>query len=191
MPRLRRISVVSVLGLLAIAAFASTADAAGLAVDKLVTVNQGTGSRTIVSPAFSTTASNELLLAFVSSDGPTASGAQTFATVTGGGLTWQLRRRANAQYGTSEIWQAVATSPLTAAQVTATRLTGSYQGAMTIVSFIGADTTSAGATAGGERGHRCAQRVARHHPHLARGCGAPAATGTRPWPERSVPIRRR
>ena len=68
--------------------------------------------------------------------------------MTGGGLTWQLRRRANAQYGTSEIWQAVATSPLTAAQVTATRLTGSYQGAMTIVSFIGADTTSAGATAG-------------------------------------------
>ena len=62
MPRLRRISVVSVLGLLAIAAFASTADAAGLAVDQLVTVNQGTGSRTIVSPAFSTTASNELLL---------------------------------------------------------------------------------------------------------------------------------
>ena len=136
------------LGLLAVAAFASTADAAGLAVDQLVTVNQGTAARTIVSPAFSTTASNELLLAFVSSDGPTASGAQTFATVTGGGVTWQLRRRANAQYGTSEIWQAVAASPLTAAKVTATRLTGSYQGAMTIVSFIGADTTSAGATAG-------------------------------------------
>ena len=87
MPRLRRISVVSVLGLLAVAAFASTAGAAGLAVDQLVTVNQSTAGRTIVSPAFSTTAGNELLLAFISSDGPTASGAQTFATVTGGGLT--------------------------------------------------------------------------------------------------------
>ena len=63
-------------------------------------------------------------------------------------MTWQLRRRANAQYGTSEIWQAVAPSPLTAAKVTATRLTGSYQGSLTVVSFIGADTTSTGATNG-------------------------------------------
>jgi chitodextrinase len=148
MPPVRRLCVVSLLGLLAVAVLASTADAAGLAVDQLVTTNQGTAGRTIVSPAFSTTASNELLLAFVSSDGPTASGAQTFATVTGGGVTWQLRRRANAQYGTSEIWQAVAPSPLTSATVTATRLTGSYQGSMTIVSFIGADTTSTGATNG-------------------------------------------
>jgi chitodextrinase len=145
---MRRLSVACLLGLLAGAIFASGADAAGLAVDQLVTVNQGTAAKTVVSPAFSTTASNELLLAFVTSDGPTASGAQTFATVTGGGLTWQLRRRANAQYGTSEIWQAVAASPLTAAKVTATRLTGSYQGAMTVVSFTGADTTTQGATAG-------------------------------------------
>jgi chitodextrinase len=148
MPQLRRLCFVYLLGLLAVGVFASSADAAGLAVDQLVTTNQGTNSRTIVSPAFTTTASNELLLAFVSSDGPTASGAQTFATVTGGGVTWQLRRRANAQYGTSEIWQAVAPSPLTAAKVTATRLTGSYQGSLTVVSFIGADTTSPGASNG-------------------------------------------
>src|SRR3954451_4823880 len=148
MPQLRRLCVVYLLGLLAVGVFASSADAAGLAVDQLVTTNQGTNSRTIVSPAITTTASNELLLAFVSSDGPTASGAQTFASVTGGGVKWQLRRRANAQYGTSEIWQAVAARPLTAAKVTATRLTGSYQGAMAIVSFIGPYTTSVGATAG-------------------------------------------
>ena len=99
----RVLFAVVIVGLLAIGA--SPAQAAGLAVDQLVTTNQGTNSRTIVSPAFSTTATNELLLAFVSSDGPTASGAQMFASVTGGGVTWQLRRRANAQYGTSEIWR--------------------------------------------------------------------------------------
>ena len=77
MPQLRRLCVVSLLGLLAVAVLASSADAAGLAVDQLVTTNQGTGSQTIVSPTFSTTASNELLLAFASSDGPTASGAQS------------------------------------------------------------------------------------------------------------------
>ena len=72
MPQLRRLCVLYLLGLLAVGVFASSADAAGLAVDQLVTTNQGTNSRTIVSPAFTTTASNELLLAFVSSDGPTA-----------------------------------------------------------------------------------------------------------------------
>ena len=126
----------------------SPADAAGLTLDQLVTANQAVASRGISSPFFSTTASNELLLAFISSDGPPASGAQTFATVTGGGLTWQLRRRANAQYGTSEIWQAVAPGPLTNARVTATRLTGTYQGSITVAGFTGADTGATGATGG-------------------------------------------
>ena len=142
----RCLFILTLFGLLVVGA--STADAAGLAVDQLVSTNQGTASRTIVSGNFSTTVSNELLLAFISSDGPTASGAQTFATVTGGGVTWQLRRRANAQYGTSEIWQAVAPTPLTNARITATRLTGSYQGSITVVGFIGADTAAVGATGG-------------------------------------------
>jgi chitodextrinase len=134
---------------LLVVAHAHAAHAAGLAVDTLVTTNQSTGARTIVSPAFSTTGSNELLVAFVNSDGPTASGAQTFSGLSGGGVTWQLRRRTNVQYGTSEIWQAVAPQPLSAVKITATRLTGSYQGSITVVAFNGADTTASGATGSG------------------------------------------
>jgi len=70
---------------------AGAARAATVTVDKLVSTNQTTAAATIASPAFTTTASNELLVAFVGSDGPMAAGAQTFATVTGGGLTWTLR----------------------------------------------------------------------------------------------------
>jgi chitodextrinase len=144
--RLSRLLLIAAFLLLACAV--SSAEAAGLAVDQLVTASQGTAATSIASPTFSTTNSNELLLAFVTSDGPAASGAQTFATVTGGGVTWQLRRRANAQYGTAEIWQAVAPAPLTNARVTATRLTGSYQGSITVATFTGADATATGATGG-------------------------------------------
>jgi chitodextrinase len=144
--RVRLLTALAVLGSLAVGA--APADAAGLAVDQLVNTNQGTSSATIVSPAFSTTASNELLVALIASDGPTASGAQTFATVTGGNVTWQLRRRVNTQYGTAEIWTAVAPTPLSNVRITARRLTGSYQGAMTIATFVGADTAAVPATGG-------------------------------------------
>ncbi|MDA0160515.1 DUF1929 domain-containing protein [Solirubrobacter ginsenosidimutans] len=128
---------------------ATDAHAAGLAVDKLVTTNQSTAARTIVSPALTTTAANELLVAFVSSDGPTASGAQTFSSVTGGSLTWTLRRRTNVQNGTSEIWTAVAPQPMTNQTITATRLTGSYQGTLTVAAFSGAETAATPATGSG------------------------------------------
>ena len=127
-------------------ASAASAGAAGLAVDQLVTTNQTAKGTSVASTTFSTTAPNELLVAFISSDGPPAAGAQAFASVTGGGLTWQLRRRTNAQFGTSEIWQAVAPAALTNAKVTATRLSGSYQGTITVATFTGADTAALGAT---------------------------------------------
>ena len=65
--------------------------------------------------------------------------------VSGGGLTWTLRSRANAQPGTAEIWQAVAPTPLTNATITATRAKGGYQGAISVAAFVGADTTVNGA----------------------------------------------
>src|SRR3954454_24358593 len=107
---------------------AATAQAATLAVDKVVSTNQTTAATSIVSPAFGTSAGNELLVAFVTSDGPLGTVAQTFSGVTGAGVTWTLRRRANTQYGTSEIWTAVAAAPVPNATVTARRLTGSYVG---------------------------------------------------------------
>jgi hypothetical protein len=91
-----------------------------------------------------TTGTNELLLAFVSSDG--SSGAQ-IASVSGGGLTWTLRQRSNGQPGTAEIWQAVAPAPLSNVTVTATQKSGSWQSSLTVAGFLGADT-AAGAVTG-------------------------------------------
>lgn len=117
-----------------------------IAVDKTVTTNQTSASSTISSPSFTTSQSNELLVAFITSDGPSGT-AQSFKTVTGGGLTWTLRKRVNTRAGTSEIWTAYATTVLSNAVVLATRNSGSYVGSITVVTFIGASSTP-GATGG-------------------------------------------
>jgi hypothetical protein len=120
---------------------------AAVAVDKTVTTHQASGSASITSPAFSTASPGELLLAFVTSDGPSAGGSQSFSKVTGGGLAWRLRRRANAQAGTAEIWAANAPAALTSATVTATRGVSGYGGSITVVAFTGADQVVDGPTA--------------------------------------------
>ncbi|WP_224089931.1 hypothetical protein [Arthrobacter sp. StoSoilB13] len=94
-----------------------------------------------------TTASNELILAFISSDGPNSANSARIAAVSGAGLSWTLRQRTNTQPGTAEIWQAVAPGPLSNATITATQASGSWQAAMTVVAFRGADITT-GATLG-------------------------------------------
>lgn len=96
-------------------------------------------SKTVTSPFFSTSSPNELLLAFVSAD--YLSGTNTTVTgVSGGGLTWALVLRTNAQSGTAEIWRAFTPSILTNASVTAT-LSQSVVSAITVLSFTGADAT--------------------------------------------------
>ena len=108
----------------------------GLAIDITTFKDNNSASSTITTAAFSTTASNELLLAFIASDALSAS--VTVSSVSGGSLTWTLVQRTNAQLGTSEIWRAFATSPLTNITVTA-NLSQTVTGSMTVMSFIGAD----------------------------------------------------
>jgi hypothetical protein len=131
---------------LLLALFASSASAA-VSVDKTVTTHQSAAAKTIVSPALTTSAAGELLLAFVSSDGPSGAGSISFSGVTGGGLTWHLVRRANAQAGTAEIWAASAPAVITNATVTATRASGSYAGSITVVALSGADLSAPVASA--------------------------------------------
>jgi chitodextrinase len=121
--------------------------AAPITVDKQITTHQTSKGKTITSPTFTTSQGNELLVAFITSDGPSAS-AQSFSSVTGGGLTWTLRKRVNTQQGTSEIWTASATSVLTNASVTATRSNGSYAGSITVATFKNANLTTIGAVGG-------------------------------------------
>ena len=119
----------------------------GITIDKIVSAHQGTSSTTISTPGVTTTGSNELILAFISSDGPNSANSARIAGVAGAGLSWTLRQRTNTQPGTAEIWQALAPGPLSNATITATQASGSWQAAMTVVAFRGADTTT-GATLG-------------------------------------------
>jgi hypothetical protein len=116
-----------------------------LSLDKIVSTHQGSATSTISAPALTTAQSGELLLAFIGSDGP-RSGNQSISGVSGGGLTWTLRQRANTQRGTAEIWQAIAPLALSNAVITATRSKGNYQGAIGVAAFVGADTNLNGAT---------------------------------------------
>jgi hypothetical protein len=106
--------------------------------DVIVSRDQGSPQTTVRTGTFSTTSANELLLAFVSVDGPPAGGGKTTVTqVTGGGLTWTLAARSNAQLGGAEIWRASATGILTNVSVTAT-LSRSFESSLTVVSFTNA-----------------------------------------------------
>ncbi len=125
---------------------ASAAPAFG--VDGSVVTHQNTKATSITSGPLSTTNANDLIVAFIASDGPNRSAGISFSSVTGGGLTWRLRQRMNVQAGTAEIWQAVAPTVLTNVTFQATRNAGSYAGMMDIVAFSGADTAVDGAVGG-------------------------------------------
>ena len=117
--------------------------APGLAVDKQVATHQSAASSSISSPSMTTAQAGELIVAFIMSDG-SATANQTFSSVTGGGLSWRLRQRSNAQSGTSEIWQAVAPTAVSNLVVTANRGSGSYGGSIVVTAFIGANTGTGG-----------------------------------------------
>jgi hypothetical protein len=106
------------------------------------------GQGIMTTPSFSTSIPSDLLVAFVSYDGPSGS-AQT-ATVSGAGMTWTLLERSNTQSGTAEIWSArVDGIVLSNATVMAQPETaGSYHGSLTVIAF----TNAAGTTVVGRTG---------------------------------------
>src|SRR5215831_12829250 len=123
---------------------ATNAGLAAISVDASVSVDQASANAKIVSPAFSTTAGNELLLAFISADW--LSGPNTTVTgITGGGLTWTLVVRANGQSGTSEIWRAFASATLSSVSVIAT-FSQAVVCSMTVMSFAGVDPSGINGT---------------------------------------------
>jgi len=102
-----------------------------------------TGNSTVTTAPFSTTAANETLVALVSADGPSGTGAQT-ATVSGAGLTWTLAQRENNQSGDSEVWTATAPSSLSNVTVTSTPTTPGFDQQLTVLAFRGAAGVGAG-----------------------------------------------
>jgi len=126
----------------------ASASTGGVKLDRQVSRNAGPGS-TLISPGLSTSAGNELLIAFLSSDGPGMPSSQSFTSVTGGGLTWSRVVASNAQSGAAEIWTAFSTNPVSNLTVTATRAAGGYEGSITVAAFKGASGTGAVAAAAG------------------------------------------
>ncbi|MGO9211040.1 MAG: N,N-dimethylformamidase beta subunit family domain-containing protein [Terriglobales bacterium] len=115
-----------------------------LAIDQSVSTDRSTSSTTITSPTFTTTKTNELLLAFVASDGNTAGITVTgVANATGTALTWTLVKRTNTQLGTAEIWRAFSPTALSGASVKAT-LSQSVAASITVVTFSGVDPSGTG-----------------------------------------------
>ena len=105
-----------------------------------------------------TAAPNDLLLAFVSADGP-GNQSQT-ATVSGAGLTWTLVRRTNAQSGSAEIWQAVAPTQLVNASVQSVLGQSGYRQSFTVAVLSGASGVGASAGASAASGAPTARIVA-------------------------------
>src|SRR5262249_11102873 len=101
---------------------------AGATVDSSIS-SDGTGP---VSATVNTSTAGDLLLAFVSSDGP---GTPQTVTVSGGGLTWTLVKRVNSTGGDAEIWSARATGQLSGATVTARQASSGFYASMTVVAF--------------------------------------------------------
>ncbi len=136
---------------------------AQLAIQSSVSADQNSASSTISTPNFSTSAANELLLAFIATD-DSGSPNTTAQSVTGGGLTWTLVKRTNQESGTAEIWRAFAPAALHNVSVTAT-LSQSVVSSITVLSFTGVST--AGTNGSGLIGALASGYATR---------GAPAAT---------------
>jgi PASTA domain len=113
-------------------------------VDRTVSANAGGTASVNV-----TTTSGQLLIAFVSVDGPSGS-AQT-ATVSGGGLTWTRVARANAQRGSAEIWKAKATANATF-RVQSAEGRNNYAQTLTVVALSGAGDVGASRAVSGTTG---------------------------------------
>jgi choice-of-anchor C domain-containing protein len=122
------------------AATITVAAPSGPAIDQQAT---GTGTTTVTTH-LSTTVPGDLIVAFVSGDGP-ASATQK-AKVTGGGLTWTLSQRTDNGYGTAEIWTARAAGTLSNAAITSALTQTGYGEALTVVAF--SDAPGTGHTAG-------------------------------------------
>jgi hypothetical protein len=108
-------------------------------VDKAI-FSEGSGKRTTA--AFSTTASGDVLVAFVASDGPAAQNGQT-VTVSGAGLTWTRVKRQALSFGDAEIWTATASSILTNVTVSSTQSSAGVHQLLAVIAFKGSSGVGA------------------------------------------------
>jgi RHS repeat-associated protein len=128
------------------------------ATDQVVSANETTKAAKITSSPLTTKAANELIVAFISADGP-SNMTQRITGVSGGGLTWSRPIRANSERGTAEVWQAHATRVLKAVKITATLNHKGYDGSITIATFTGSGSALGAHAAAGAASGRPAVSV--------------------------------
>jgi len=151
-----------------------------LALDVVVSTDRVSGT-SVTSPVFSTAATNELLLALVSTDGTSS---VTVNSVTSSGLTWSLVRRTDTQRGTAEIWRAFSSATRSNISVTAS-FSQTAAATITVVTLTGADTSGTngsgaiGATGAGNssRGAPTASLTTTRNNSWVFGAGADADNG--------------
>ncbi|MGX7678095.1 Ig-like domain-containing protein [Jatrophihabitans sp. DSM 45814] len=93
----------------------------------------------LVSPELSTAHDGELVLAFVTADGPLFAN-QHVTAVSGAGLTWTRAARSTASWGTTEVWQAYAPKQLSDEAITARLAKSNFDGSITVAAFSDAAT---------------------------------------------------
>jgi hypothetical protein len=101
--------------------------------------------------ALHTAMSGEILLAFVSANGPRGAQRQA-AVVTGSGLSWKLVERSNAATGDSEVWMARARKILTGGQITSRLSDPAYDELLTVIAMEGVTAIGSRARASGGTG---------------------------------------
>ncbi len=113
--------------------------------DRAVSDGRGTQSATV-----DVVKGGDLVLAFVAADGPDT-GAQS-ATVAGSGLSWQLVRRANAQFGASEVWKATVPTGTSAVTATSTLANSGFDQSLQLTAYSGSAGVGASAAGSAQSG---------------------------------------
>src|SRR5215831_10368001 len=127
-------------GFLLVLLLLSSRSVAQVNVDASASGDSSVASTQISTRAFSTTAGNELLLAFIATDGGTSQPSMIAISLSGAGLTWVQVARSNSQFGDSEIWRAFAPNRLSNVTVTA-NLAQNVFASIQVVSFTGVDAS--------------------------------------------------
>jgi hypothetical protein len=146
----------------------------GSPIVELTVSSDGTGPRT--TPAFSTAAAGDVLVALATSDGPTTGANNQNLTVSGAGLTWTRVQRAAVQRGVAEIWTATAPAALNNVTVTSTQSVTVVLGAavnqsLTVIAFSNASGIGASNVAGGATGASSVSLVSQAAGSLVFGVG--------------------
>jgi len=119
--------------------------------DQVVSASLTKQGASVTSPAVTTKSGGELVLAFISADGPPGK-TQQISKVTGGGLTWTRVVRANGQPGAAEVWQAHAAGKLKAVKITAFLGIKGNDASITIATFTRTNGIGAKAAASAKTG---------------------------------------